>query len=82
MNSGNTSKSAYVVITTINNKTGAIEAYENIPSVSIIIVGDKKTPKIADGNNSHYFSVDVQNDLGFSILNRLPYNHYCRKNIG
>lgn len=72
----------YIVITTINEKTDAVKAYEKMPNVFIINVGDKKTPFLEDSDNSRFVSVDSQADLGYKIFHQLPYNHYCRKNIG
>ncbi len=71
-----------VVITTINNKTDAIRAYENNPYVSVLLIGDKKTPDLIDSANCRFVSVEAQNNLGFDVVKALPYNHYSRKNLG
>lgn len=71
-----------IVITTINEKTEGICRFEQITPCPIIIVGDKKTPRYETTDRIEYLGVDEQASLGFSLVDRLPFNHYCRKNIG
>lgn len=51
-------------------------------NVELIIVGDKKSPKDFKLKNSTFLSIEDQKALGFRLEKALPYNHYCRKNIG
>ena len=46
------------------------------------MVGDKKTPVKWSANNIDYLSVENQKELYPQLSDILPYNHYCRKNIG
>ncbi len=74
-----------IIITTINKSTKAIETYRKFAennNAKLIIVGDKKTPDFEDCENMHYLSIEKQIDLFPSFANLIPYNHYCRKNIG
>lgn len=71
-----------VVITTINVKSRGIIAYESVKNLNILLIGDKKTPLLTNSNNSIFYAVDAQEELGLSIASKLPYNHYARKNIG
>lgn len=75
-----------IVITSINGLTPSIKKYlefiECIKDWQFIIVGDKKTPHIESCGNLTFLSVQDQEKLGYPILKSLPYNSYCRKNIG
>lgn len=71
----------YIIITTINeySKT-SIEEYSK-HDYNIIIVADKKTPHSSYiDKNVTYIHPDDKTFYEFSDL--LPFNHYCRKNIG
>lgn len=72
----------FIVITTINDKTRAISDFERKKDWHIIIVGDRRSQSIESTNNLTFLSVHAQQNLGFSITDKLPYNHYTRKNIG
>ncbi len=75
--------SKFIVITTINKKTKAIKKFANLlKDWQIILVGDKKSQKIKSENNITFLSIEDQKKLNFNITKQLPYNHYCRKNIG
>lgn len=72
----------FAVITSINSPTNSVEVISNIQDVNLIVVGDKKTPKIWSHPNVHFISYDDQIELNFELSNFLPVNHYSRKNIG
>lgn len=72
----------YIVITSINDKSKAISEFEKLEGWHIVIVGDKKSRPIKSSHNLTFLSVENQQKLGFSIVDKLPFNHYTRKNIG
>lgn len=72
----------FIVITTINEKTKAISEFEKMDRWQLVIVGDKKSKPIANNQRLTFLSVEDQQNLKFSIVGKLPYNHYTRKNIG
>lgn len=72
----------FVVITTINRKTEAIQKFEDLPGWHILIVGDKKTPHMDNSETTTFFSLAEQETSNLEIARLLPYNHYCRKNSG
>lgn len=72
----------FIIITTINEKTKAIVNFEKKDDWQLVVVGDKKSKPISNSSNLTFLSVDDQKKLGFSISEKLPYNHYTRKNIG
>jgi hypothetical protein len=72
----------YIVITSIHGLTECIKEFAKKEDWHIVIVGDKKSKRIKSTDNLTYLSVDDQRDLNYNIVDALPYNHYCRKNIG
>jgi hypothetical protein len=72
----------FIVITTINKKTKAIMEFEKFKDWQIILVGDLKSTPIKNRTNLTFLSVKDQRKLGFQICDKLPHNHYTRKNIG
>lgn len=74
------------MITTISDsknpvlKKFAQMANEN--NVSLVIIGDVKTPDNFDLKGGNYYSLAHQKTLDFNLCNDLPENHYARKNIG
>ena len=75
----------WIVITTINKPQVAIHAISKMCEAEgwrCIVVGDKKTPADWESNYIDYLSIDDQVRLYPELAKLLPYNHYCRKNIG
>jgi hypothetical protein len=73
-----------VVITTINAYNDAIKDFAAVEGHYCLVVGDKKTPHDSYTNRDkvRYLSVTGQEALGFELVKHVPYNHYCRKNLG
>lgn len=71
----------HIIITTINNyEKTSIEFFKD-SSYEIIVVGDIKTNHLSyDNKNIFYIHPD---DKTFDKISKLlPFNHYCRKNLG
>ena len=75
-------KDKCVIITTINKPTETILKHINNSEYDVIIVGDNKTPDDYKKLNCIYLDIPSQNKLFPELSDLLPYNHYCRKNIG
>lgn len=75
-------KNKCIIITTINEPTDTIKKHINNDLYDVIIVGDKKTPETFNNLNCIYLNTDVQEKLFPMLSKQIPYNHYCRKNIG
>jgi len=76
-------KEKCVIITTINRPTEAILKHINKnKDYDIIVVGDIKTPEDYYQLNCIYLDVTSQKTLFPELSELLPYNHYCRKNLG
>lgn len=72
----------WIVVTTIQHPTDPVKKLASIPGWRLVVVGDKKTPKDWHLDNCDYLDPDKQLKLGYRIAELLPWNHYCRKNIG
>lgn len=76
--------SAYCVITTIHKPTPAVKAWEERFGDKLIVIGDEKTPKKWHCGATRFYDQDKQRKarIQFKLMDRLPPNHYARKNIG
>lgn len=75
-------KEKCVIITTINNPTETILKHIENTEYDVIIVGDNKTPDSYKALNCIYLDIPAQKKLFPELSDLLPYNHYCRKNVG
>ncbi len=76
---GNTMKK-FIVITSIFEPTEAVKKFAKINDSTLIVIGDKKSPKHYHADNTLFFAVDKE--FGYAIEEYLPYNHYSRKMLG
>ena len=74
----------YIVVTSINSPTPSIEKFSELVSDgwNVLVVGDLKTPNNWNYKNVEYLSVEDQKKLYPELNKKIPFNHYCRKNIG
>lgn len=72
----------FIVITTINEPTEAVEKFSKLPGFKLVVVGDKKTPRNWHCRNTVFLGFDSPETMEFSLSSALPYNHYCRKMLG
>jgi STELLO glycosyltransferases len=76
-------KSGTIVITTINQPTGAVRKIASTrPDWDFVVVGDRKTPSDWAWPGVTYLGVEKQAEAVGSFAEKCPYNHYARKNIG
>lgn len=71
-----------VVITTIYDPSPAVRSFAAIEDITLTVIGDRKTPNGWFNPNTTFLPTDAQRELGYGICDLLPYDHYCRKNIG
>lgn len=74
-----------IVITSIQSPTASVRALARRagPSgMSLLVVGDVKSPNEYPLDGVRFVSFEEQLGLGFEIARCLPKNHYARKNIG
>ncbi len=72
----------WVVITSINYPSNAVIKLSKQNNWTVVVVGDKKTPKDWKLENAIFLDIETQNSLNFRINKLIPFNHYSRKNIG
>ena len=72
----------FVIITSINSPNEVINQWNNLKDVQLIVIGDKKSATEWNLDGVKYFGVQAQNHLKYSIMDNLPYNHYCRIMLG
>lgn len=79
-------KQTFLIITSIakqDHPVLKILAEESLlHNISLVIVGDTKSPKEFKLNGCDYFSIERQKALDFKLAKILPSNHYARKNLG
>jgi len=75
-------KDKCVIITTINKPTESILKHIQNKDYDVIIVGDNKTPDDYNQLNCIYLDIKSQKKLFPELSELIPYNHYCRKNLG
>jgi hypothetical protein len=71
-----------IIITSIFQSTKSVNAFSNLRDFDVIVIGDRKSPEKYNNDKVEFLSVKNQINLNYSLANELPFNHYCRKNIG
>jgi hypothetical protein len=71
-----------IVITTINHETQGVEEFSKKDDWDLLVVGDEKSKNIETTDRLKFLSVNNQKQLGYQFVEKCPYNHYGRKNIG
>ncbi|KAI9236926.1 MAG: hypothetical protein BYD32DRAFT_462048 [Podila humilis] len=72
----------WIVVTTINQPTDAMEILCNLPGWNVVVVADTKSPKEWACGSCVYLTVEEQLCLDFDIVPAIPFKAYTRKNIG
>ncbi|KAF9980620.1 hypothetical protein BGZ65_004878 [Modicella reniformis] len=72
----------WIVVTTINSPTDAMDLLCNLAGWNVVVVADTKSPKEWTCGSCVYLSVEEQQCLNFGIVEVIPYRAYTRKNIG
>ncbi len=72
----------WIVVTTIQYPTLALKKLASLSDWKLVVIGDKKTPRDWYLDNCIFLDVEAQEHLPYKIISLLPWNHYCRKNIG
>ncbi|KAG0097462.1 hypothetical protein BGZ93_002696 [Podila epicladia] len=72
----------WIVVTTINQPTDAMELLCNLQGWNVVVVADTKSPKEWACGSCVYLSVEDQKCLSYGVVDVIPYKAYTRKNIG
>lgn len=74
--------SRFVVTTTIYPPTPAVQLFDAAPDWTLIVVGDRRTPKDYALDNGIYLSPDDQEKLAPELSDLIGWNCIQRRNIG
>ncbi|KAF9315390.1 hypothetical protein BG003_003098 [Podila horticola] len=72
----------WIVVTTINQPTDAMDLLCNLQGWNVVVVADTKSPKEWACGSCVYLSVEDQKCLSYGVVEVIPYKAYTRKNIG
>lgn len=72
----------YIVTTTINAPTEAVRKLSQMPGWDNVTIGDKKSPDNWGQEGVTYFSADDQEQLPYSLIQKLPWNLPARAMVG
>ncbi|KAF8950051.1 hypothetical protein BGZ52_003934 [Haplosporangium bisporale] len=72
----------WIVVTTINQPTDAMDLLCNLEGWNVVVVADTKSPTDWTCGSCVYLSVEDQKCLSYGIVEVIPYKAYTRKNIG
>ena len=79
-------KEPFLVVTSIANQKHPIlkllARRASSLSIPFIVIGDKKSPRTFHVHGCDFYSNERQKTLDFELKERLPVNHYARKNLG
>ena len=70
----------YTLITSINGPTKAVKKYIEL-GARVVVIGDRKSPCNYDAEVD-FLDLNRQAEMYPELSASLPYNHYCRKNLG
>lgn len=72
----------FIVTTSINSPTKAIEKFDAMEDWHLIVIGDLKTPTDYKLKRGTYVPPSQQSTLGFNCVEQIPWNVIQRRNIG
>ncbi|KAI9241338.1 MAG: hypothetical protein BYD32DRAFT_433235 [Podila humilis] len=72
----------WIVVTTINQPTAAMELLCTLEGWNMVVVADRKSPAEWTCGSCVYLSIQDQKCLGYGIVEVTPTDAYTRKNIG
>ena len=72
----------HIVITSIYPPGKAVEGFASMDDVHVVVAGDRKSPKSWEYPNCTFLSAEEQQKIPFRMVEKLPWNHYCRKMLG
>ncbi len=74
--------SKFIVVTTINPPTRALNKYTKIKGWQLVSVGDTKTPKDWRLQNTVYLNPKDQDEISKKLSEKIGWKKYSRKNLG
>jgi len=75
-------KNKYIITTTINSPTEAIQKFDQMEDWKLIVIGDKKTPNTYNLSNGIYLTPDDQENYDKDLSDAIGWNCIQRRNFG
>ncbi|ELT98389.1 hypothetical protein CAPTEDRAFT_204971 [Capitella teleta] len=72
----------WIIVTTVQKPTSAMEKIVQIPNWQLLVVADKKTPETWSLPGAIFLDIRSQKELQYKVHSYLPYNSYSRKVMG
>ncbi|XVE75611.1 hypothetical protein DITRI_Ditri12bG0107000 [Diplodiscus trichospermus] len=72
----------WIVVSVSNYPSDALKKMVKINGWQVLAIGNSKTPKDWSLKGSIFLSLDMQANLGFRVVDHLPYDSYVRKSVG
>ncbi|KAJ4906626.1 hypothetical protein Rs2_10284 [Raphanus sativus] len=72
----------WIVVSVTNHPTEELKTLVKIRGWQVLAVGNSMTPKDWSLKGSIFLSLDAQAELGYRVLDHLPYDSFVRKSVG
>ncbi|XP_019150993.1 PREDICTED: probable glycosyltransferase STELLO1 [Ipomoea nil] len=72
----------WVVVSVSDYPSISLQSLVRIKGWQVLAIGTSKTPKDWNLKGAIYLSLEQQADLGFRVVDHLPYDSYLRKSVG
>lgn len=72
----------WIVVSVSDYPSTSLESLVRIKGWQVLAVGNSRTPKDWNLRGAIFLSLELQADLGFQVVDYLPYDSYFRKNVG
>nr|GMC86449.1 probable glycosyltransferase STELLO1 [Ipomoea batatas] len=72
----------WIVVSVSDYPSISLQSLVRIKGWQVLAIGTSKTPKDWNLKGAIYLSLEQQADLGFRVVDHLPYDYYLRKSVG
>ncbi|KAG4183639.1 hypothetical protein ERO13_A09G122200v2 [Gossypium hirsutum] len=72
----------WVVVSVSNYPSDALKKMVKIKGWQVLAIGNSRTPSDWSLKGAIFLSLDMQANLGFRVVDHLPYDSYVRKSVG
>ncbi|GFP92227.1 hypothetical protein PHJA_001366800 [Phtheirospermum japonicum] len=72
----------WIVVSVSDYPSDPLRKLTKIKGWQVLAIGNSRTPKDWNLKGAIYLSLDVQAQLGFRVVDHLPYDSYVRKTVG
>ncbi|XP_021282445.1 probable glycosyltransferase STELLO1 [Herrania umbratica] len=72
----------WVVVSVANYPSDALKKMVKVKGWQVLAIGNSRTPRDWSLKGAIFLSLDMQANLGFRVVDHLPYDSYVRKSVG